>query len=121
MKGMNEKRKGYILLAISIISEVIATAMLKVSDGFTVWLPSILVVIGYILSFYVFSLSLKFIPLSLGYAIWSGLGTAFTTFIGIIIWDELINLLSIIGIILIIGGVISLNSGDSKSVKELKH
>lgn len=95
--------KGYVTLGISISSEVFATTMLKVSEGFTVFLLSLAVTAGYILSFYCFSISLKLVPLSLAYAIWSGLGTAITCIIGTVVWGDLFNTLTFSGIFLIIG------------------
>ncbi|MEB6548451.1 multidrug efflux SMR transporter [Heyndrickxia sporothermodurans] len=106
--------KAYIFLTISIIGEVFATAMLKMSEGFTNFLPSLAVIVGYGLSFYFISLALKTIPLSLAYAIWSGVGTALTALIGIFIWDELFSTLKLAGILLIIGGVVLLNFSDMK-------
>ncbi|MEH7106418.1 DMT family transporter [Bacillus sp. JJ1764] len=102
--------KGYIALAISIIAEIFATTMLKASDGFTHIFPSIGVVVGYGLSFYSLSVCLKTIPLSLAYAIWSGIGTALTALIGVVVWGELFNTIKITGIIFIIGGVVLLNA-----------
>jgi len=111
--------KGYIFLAISIIGEVIATTMLKMSDGFTVLFPSIGVIVGYALSFICLSVCLKTIPLSLAYAIWSGVGTALTVLIGVLVWGELFNTIKLSGIILIIGGVVLLNtSNKNETVKE---
>jgi len=111
--------KGYIFLAISIIGEVIATTMLKMSDGFTVLFPSIGVIVGYGLSFICLSVCLKTIPLSLAYAIWSGVGTALTVLIGVLVWGELFNTIKLSGIILIIGGVVLLNtSNKNETVKE---
>ncbi|EAZ86427.1 DMT family transporter [Lysinibacillus fusiformis] len=104
--------KGYLFLTLSIISEVFATTMLKLSDGFTVPGPSVAVALGYGISFYSLSLCLKTLPLSLAYAIWSGVGTALTVIVGIVIWKDLFNLYSALGIALIIGGVILLNQGD---------
>ncbi|XRD26447.1 multidrug efflux SMR transporter [Lysinibacillus fusiformis] len=104
--------KGYLFLTLSIISEVFATTMLKLSDGFTVPGPSVAVALGYGISFYSLSLCLKTLPLSLAYAIWSGVGTALTVIVGIVIWNDLFNLYSALGIALIIGGVILLNQGD---------
>lgn len=104
--------KGYLFLTLSIISEVFATTMLKLSDGFTVLGPSVAVAIGYGISFYSLSLCLKTLPLSLAYAIWSGVGTALTVIVGIVIWDDMFNLYSALGIALIIGGVILLNEGN---------
>jgi len=102
--------KGYLLLGISIISELFATTMLKLSEGFTVLFPSLAVVIGYGLSFYCLSLCLKTVPLSLAYAIWSGVGTALTALIGVMIWDDPFNSLTFAGLALIIGGIILLQS-----------
>jgi len=104
--------KGYLFLSLSIISEVFATTMLKLSDGFTVPGPSVAMALGYGISFYSLSLCLKTLPLSLAYAIWSGVGTALTVIVGIVIWNDLFNLYSALGIALIIGGVILLNQGD---------
>ncbi|MDM5227434.1 multidrug efflux SMR transporter [Cytobacillus sp. NJ13] len=105
--------RGYFYLTISIAGEIFATTMLKLSDGFTVLLPSAGVVFGYALSFYCLSLCLKTVPLSLAYAIWSGAGTALTALIGAILWGEAFSSLKILGIILIIGGIIALNSSSS--------
>ncbi|MEK5231713.1 multidrug efflux SMR transporter [Lysinibacillus sp. FSL K6-0232] len=107
--------KGYLLLTLSIMSEVFATTMLKLSDGFTVPAPSVAVAIGYGISFYSLSLCLKTLPLSLAYAIWSGVGTALTVIVGMVIWHDIFNLYSALGITLIIGGVILLNQGDRNS------
>ncbi|MGA3601962.1 DMT family transporter [Lysinibacillus agricola] len=104
--------KGYLFLTLSIVSEVFATTMLKLSEGFTILGPSIAVVFGYGISFYSLSLCLKTLPLSLAYAIWSGIGTALTVIVGIVIWGDIFNLYSAIGITLIIGGVLLLNQGD---------
>jgi len=109
--------KGYLFLALSIVSEVFATTMLKFSEAFTILGPSIAVALGYGISFYSLSLCLKTLPLSLAYAIWSGIGTALTVIVGIVVWGEMFNLYSAIGITLIIGGVILLNLGDSQSVQ----
>lgn len=97
------------------MSEVFATTMLKLSDGFTVPAPSVAVAIGYGISFYSLSLCLKTLPLSLAYAIWSGVGTALTVIVGMVIWHDIFNLYSALGITLIIGGVILLNQGDRNS------
>lgn len=113
--------KGYIFLAISIVCEVFATTMLKLSEGFTVVGPSIAVAFGYGISFYCLSLCLKTLPLSLAYAIWSGVGTALTVVIGIVIWGDIFNLYTAIGISLIIGGVILLNQGIQQVVPESRN
>lgn len=105
---------GYAYLTISIMAEIFGTTMLKMSAGFTNLLPSLGVIIGYGISFYMLGLTLKTIPLSLAYAIWSGVGTALTALIGVLLWDELLSLLKLSGLVLIIGGVILLNLSDNQ-------
>ncbi|MCY7785586.1 multidrug efflux SMR transporter subunit EbrA [Bacillus inaquosorum] len=100
---------GYIFLTIAICSESIGAAMLKVSNGFKKWKPSALVVIGYSLAFYMLSLTLNHIPLSLSYASWSGVGTVLTAVIGVKWFKEELNVKGLIGILLLISGVVLLN------------
>ncbi|MBT2648622.1 multidrug efflux SMR transporter [Bacillus sp. ISL-34] len=110
--------KGYIALGISIISEVFGTTMLKLSEGFTHSFASFGVIIGFGIAFYSLSLCLKTIPLSLAYAIWSGIGTALTALIGVLIWNEAFSITTLGGLVLIIGGVVLLNaSHTSKQVE----
>lgn len=104
--------KSYLALSVAILSEIFGTTMLKLSDGFSSLLPSIGVVIGMGLAFYSLSISLRTIPLSLAYAIWSGAGTALTALIGILIWNDPFNLLTGISLLIIIGGLVLLNSSS---------
>ncbi|MCU0498921.1 MAG: multidrug efflux SMR transporter [Anaerolineae bacterium] len=96
-------------LALAIVCEVIATSSLRLSEGFTKPLPSLIVVIGYGAAFYLLSQALRTIPLGTAYAVWSGLGTAAIAIIGVILFAETLNLWRIIGIVLIITGVLVLN------------
>ncbi len=68
--------RQWVYLALAIVSEVIATSALKAAQGFTRWIPSLLVVAGYATAFYFLSLTLRTIPLGISYAIWSGVGVA---------------------------------------------
>ncbi|MGX1830050.1 DMT family transporter [Paenibacillus taichungensis] len=105
--------KGYFALVIAIIAEVFGTTMLKLSDGFTNLLPSIGLVVGMALSFYFLTMGLKTIPLSTAYAIWAGVGTAITALLGVILWNDPFNMLSGIGLMMVIGGVVLLNLSKS--------
>ena len=105
--------KGYGFLVVSIVAEIFGTVMLKLSNGFTVLYPSLAVLLGYGLSFYFLSLCLRTLPLSLAYAIWSGAGTALTALIGFLFWNEAFHLVKLLGIVLIIGGILALNTSDS--------
>lgn len=102
--------KAYILLAISIVWEVFATTMLKMSNGFTVLIPTIAAFAGYGLSFFLLGITIKSMPLSLAYAIWAGVGTALTALVSLVLWGEIISISKTVGIVLIIGGVIVLSA-----------
>ena len=101
--------KTALILFFAILSEVIATTALKLSDGFTRIVPSVIVVIGYGASFYLLSISLKVIPIGLAYAIWSGVGIVLTVIAGILIWRESLDWARVIGIIFIILGILIIN------------
>jgi small multidrug resistance pump len=99
----------FILLLLAIISEVIATSSLKASEGFTKLVPSLIVVVGYVVAFYLLSLAIKTIPVGTAYAIWAGLGTAATVVAGVVLYREGVQLAHLVGIGLIIVGVLVLN------------
>jgi small multidrug resistance pump len=100
---------GLIILGAAIIAEVCGTVALRFSDGFTKLVPSGIVVVGYGLSFYLLSLALKKLDLSLAYAIWSGVGTALVAIIGMVALGEPMNAIKAGCIVLIIAGVVGLN------------
>jgi len=101
--------KIWIILIIAILGEVAATTSLKISDGFTQIAPSIFALIGYVLSFYCLSITLKTIPLGIAYAVWSGLGILFISLAGYILFNQKLDLWSIFGMVLIFSGVLVLN------------
>ncbi len=96
-------------LLFTILFEVAGTTSLKLSQGFTRLIPALLVVVCYGISFYLLSLTLKKMDVSIAYAIWSGLGTALVTMVGILWFKEPVTAIKIISIGLIIFGVIGLN------------
>ncbi len=106
---MNPMLMAYILLALAIVSEVTGSTFLVKSEGFTQLVPSILVVVFYIISFYLLSQVIKTIPLGVAYAIWGGVGIVLTALIGFLIFRQSLDLAALIGIALIIGGVIVMN------------
>ena len=100
---------NWLILGIAICAEVIATSALKASEGFTRLFPSILVVVGYAISFYVLSLTLKVIPIGITYAVWSGLGVVLISLVAWYFYGQKLDLASVIGISLIVAGVMVLN------------
>ena len=98
-----------LFLVLGIACEIAGTAGLKASEGFG-WLgPSALAVLGYALAFYFLAQSLRYIPLGIAYAVWSGLGTVGSVLLGLLIWKEILGPVQILGIALIVGGVVVLN------------
>ncbi|MEH6942312.1 DMT family transporter [Bacillus sp. JJ722] len=104
----------FVVLIFAIVAEVFGSSMLKVSNGFKRLWPSIGVVIAMGTAFYFLSIALKYLPLGTAYAIWSGLGTALTALIGVLVWKEKISAKKLVGLIFIIGGVVvmKLSSGS---------
>jgi len=100
---------GAAYLAIAIVGEVIATSFLRASMGFTQIVPSIVVVVGYCITFYFFSLALQTIPVGIGYAIWSGVGIILVSIIAYFAYDQSLDLPALIGIGLILAGVLVIN------------
>jgi small multidrug resistance pump len=99
----------WIYLLIAILTEVVGTTMMKVSQGLTRLMPSVLMFVMYGISFVFMALALKKIEVSTAYAIWSGLGTALIATIGIMAFRESFNIPKMAGLALIIAGVILLN------------
>ena len=100
-------------LTLAIIFEVSGTICMKLSQGFTKMVPSILMIILYIISLGLLTLALKKIDVSIAYAIWAGMGTALIATVGILWFKEPISALKIISLGLVIIGVVGLNlSGE---------
>lgn len=107
--------KYWLFLVIAILGEVVATSALKTSEGFTKLSPSIIVVVGYAITFYFLSLTLKAIPIGIAYAIWAGLGVVLVAVAGVLLFGQKLDVPAVIGIGLILAGVIVMNL-FSKSV-----
>jgi len=102
----------YLLLAIAITSEVIATTSLKLSAGFTRLIPSLAVVIGYAISFLLLSHILtRGIPIGIVYAIWAGAGVGLVAIVGRVFLGDQLTSLQIGGLVFIVVGVVALELG----------
>jgi multidrug resistance protein EbrB len=107
--------KGYIYLMCAIFFEIIGTTMLKLSNGFSNLLPSVGVVVFFGLSFTLIVFALKTVPLSLGYSIWSGVGTAGAGIIGVLLFNEVLSGINMLGLVIIIAGVVIMNTSENES------
>lgn len=107
--------KHWLFLSAAIVAEVIATSALKASDSFTRLGPTVLVIAGYGVAFYLLTLTLRVIPVGVAYAVWSGVGIVLISAIAWFWYGQKLDLPAIIGIALIVAGVVVLNL-FSKSV-----
>lgn len=98
--------KAYLFLVIAILLETVGTTALQASQQFTRLVPSIIVVLGYGISFYFLAAALKFIPVGIAYAVWSGLGIVFIALIGLMVFGQRLDLPALAGIALILAGIL---------------
>ncbi|PWI43528.1 multidrug efflux SMR transporter [Streptomyces sp. ICBB 8177] len=103
----------YVTLAGAILSEVLATTALKYTDGFSRLWPSTATVAGYVLSFYLLSVTLRSMEIGTVYAIWSAVGTAVIAGIGMAFLGESVSAAKLLGVALVIAGVVVLNLGGA--------
>ncbi|PHV07131.1 QacE family quaternary ammonium compound efflux SMR transporter [Janthinobacterium sp. BJB412] len=97
---------NWLFLAVAIVAEVIATSALKASEGFSKLMPSMLVVVGYGIAFYMLSRVLSAIPVGIAYAIWSGAGIVLVSLVGLFFYKQRLDFPAMLGIALIIAGVV---------------
>jgi len=107
---------NWVYLGLAIFSEVVATASLKSTEGFTRLVPSIVVLVGYSAAFYFLSLTLDTIPIGVAYAVWSGVGVATITLVSFVVYDQKIDAAGLLGIGLIVAGVVVLRLFSEASV-----
>jgi small multidrug resistance pump len=103
----------WVYMILAILFEVLGTTCMKLSQGFTKTVPSILLFVFYGACFSMLTLALKKIDVSLAYAVWSGMGTALIATIGILWFKEPLTVWKLISLALIIAGVIGLNLSGS--------
>ncbi|SPH17951.1 Multidrug transporter EmrE [Defluviimonas aquaemixtae] len=96
----------YVYLFFAVAAETIGTTALQASQQFTRLGPSILVVIAYGVAFFLLGLALKYIPVGIAYAIWSGLGIVLIALIGFAVFGQRLDLPALLGLALILGGIL---------------
>ena len=101
--------QAWVLLLSAIGVEVASTASLPRTEGFRDPLWTGLVLLGYALSVLLLAIVIRNIPVSVAYAVWSGVGTAGIAVVGVLFLQERLDLAKVAGIALIIVGVVVLN------------
>ncbi|AGQ31338.1 SMR family transporter [Serratia liquefaciens] len=100
---------GFMYLTMAVVAEVIATTMLKASEGFTRLWPSLVVVVGYGVAFWGLSMVVKTMPLGIVYAIWSGMGIVLVSIAAVFVYQQKLDWPAVLGMGLIIAGVLVIN------------
>jgi small multidrug resistance pump len=104
----------WLALAAAIVLEVSGTVSMKLSEGLSRPLPTLLIFVFYAASFAILAMALKKIDVSVAYAIWAGVGTALIAIIGVVYFREPLSMMKVLSILMIIAGVIGLNLSGAK-------
>ena len=100
---------GWVLLIVAIVLEVAGTTNMKLSEGFSKLLPSLLVLFFYALSIVALTFAVNRLDVSVAYAVWSGMGTALVAVIGLWFFQESLTVTKVVALGLIVAGVAMLN------------
>lgn len=101
---------AYLLLAVAIVAEVIATTLLKSTDGFARLWPTVACLGGYAIAFAFLALAIsRGMHVDVAYALWSALGTTAIVIIAVLFLGSPISVAKVVGVALVIGGVVTLN------------
>lgn len=109
---------AWLLLAMTIVFEVMGTTMMKLSNGFTHIWPSIGVFACYAVSLAGITIVMRHMDLSVAYAVWSGAGTALTVLIGIYLFREPMTAMKLASLGLIIIGIVGLKLASTQGAVE---
>ena len=97
---------AWIILILAGIFEIIWAYSMKLSEGFTKPIPTLITLVFVALSFMLLSYSMRVLPLGTAYSIWSGIGAVGSFVIGIIILGEQASLMRIMAVVMIVGGLL---------------
>ena len=95
-----------VALLMAVAAETIGTAALQASQQFSRLGPSLVVVVAYAISFYLLTIPLKYMPVGIVYALWSGMGIVFIALIGYLVFGQKLDLPAILGTAMILGGIV---------------
>ncbi len=98
--------KAYLILLLAVIAETVGTTSLQASQQFSRFWPSVLVVVSYGIAFYLLGLTLRYMPVGIVYAIWSGLGIFLIAIIGFIVFGQRLDWPAVLGLTMILTGIL---------------
>lgn len=104
--------QAWMVLGVAIALEVAGTTSMRLSEGFTRWVPSVLIFVFYAGSFALNTMIIGRLGLSVVYAVWSGVGTVATAVIGIFYFREPATALKMVSITLVVIGIFGLHAAS---------
>lgn len=104
---------AWLLLGGAIICEITAALALRFSDGFTKLWPTLLALLTSGTAFYLISIALKTLPVSIAYPVWAGSGTVGVALVGVLALRESLSVRKVAGVVLVVLGIVVLNSTAS--------
>lgn len=96
----------YLILALAVLAETIGTTALQASQQFTRVLPTAITIVAYGAAFYLLGIALKYFPVGIAYAIWSGLGIVLIAVIGLAVFGQRLDLPAVLGMGMILAGIL---------------
>ncbi len=111
---MNPNLLAWLLIAASVVAEVVGTVALKHSDGFSKLLPSGAAAASYVLAVWLMAVAMRSLDMGITYAVWAASGTAATAIVGMAFFGEHIGSIKVLGLAFIVGGVVMLNLGSHR-------
>lgn len=111
---MNPSLSAWLLVAISVVAEVVGTVALKYSDGFSRLLPSGAAAACYALAIWLMAVAMRQLDMGITYAVWAASGTAATALVGIAFFGEPMGTVKALGLVCVAAGVVMLNLGGQR-------
>ena len=104
---------AWFMLVVAGLFEVVWAFSMKQSHGFTRFLPSVITIIGMLISFALLALAMRTLPLGTAYTIWTGIGALGAFVVGIAFLGEQLNGMRICAAVLIVGGLVLMKLSSS--------
>ena len=111
---MNPSLSAWLLVAASVMAEVIGTVALKYSDGFSKLVPSGAAAACYAFAILLMAVAMRHLDMGITYAVWAASGTAATALVGITFFGEQAGIIKMLGLVCVVGGVVMLNLGGQR-------
>jgi len=106
----------WLLLGLAVCLEIVGALGLRFSEGFTLLLPGVTALVSFTLALYLVSQVMRRLAVSVAYPVWAGGGTAGVVLVGVLVLNEDVNVMKVLGILCIVGGVILINTLSEKKM-----